>query len=87
MNFMKAVVYELYGTPNVVQVNEVARPIPKDNEVLIKVRVSSINSWDWDLLRGVPFLVRLDGGFVKPRHTILGADVAGIIEEVGKSVK
>ena len=60
----------------------------QDNEVLIKVHAASINSWDWDLLQGKPFIVRLvSGGLVKPKKKILGCDVAGRIEAVGKKVK
>ncbi|WP_261300464.1 NAD(P)-dependent alcohol dehydrogenase [Paenibacillus andongensis] len=84
---MKAIVYTKYGTTDALQLNEVEKPIPKDNEVLIKVHAASINSWDWDLLRGTPFLVRLDGGLLKPKYNILGADIAGRVEAVGRDVK
>ena len=83
---MKAIVYHRYGSPDVLQLSEVAKPIQRDDEVLIKVHASSINSWDWDLLRGAPFVVRL-GGFLKPKYKILGADIAGRVEAVGKNVK
>lgn len=82
---MKAVTYHKYGSPEVLELKEVEKPVPKDNEVLIKVYAASINSWDWDLLRGIPFLTRL-GGMLKPKYKILGADVAGCIEAVGKNV-
>ena len=59
---MKATVYTRYGPPDVLHLIEVAKPAPKDDEVLIKVHASSVNSWDWDLLKGKPFLVNL-GGF------------------------
>ena len=81
---MKAVVYTKYGSPDVLQLKEVDKPAPKENEVLIKIYAASVNSWDWDLLKGKPFLVRLIGGLFKPRCKILGADVAGTIESVGK---
>ena len=68
------------------QLKEVDKPIPKKNEVLVKVYASSVNSWDWDLLKGKPFLVRLIGGLRRPRHKILGADIAGLVESVGNSV-
>ncbi len=85
---MKAIVYSTYGSPEVLQLKEVATPTPKDNEVLIKVHATSVNSWDWDLLRGTPFIVRLvGGGILKPQINILGCDVAGTIEAVGKKVK
>jgi len=63
---MKAMVYERYGPPDVLQLKEVEQPIPKDDEVLIKVHAASINSWDWDLLRGTRFMARL-GGLLKPK--------------------
>ncbi|NOU86020.1 zinc-binding dehydrogenase [Paenibacillus sp. LMG 31460] len=84
---MKAMVYTKYGTTDVLKLKEVEKPNPKDNEVLIKVYAASVNSWDWDLLRGTPFLVRLDGGIQKPKFKILGADIAGLVEAVGKDVK
>lgn len=59
---MKAVVYHKYGPPDVLKVEDVETPSPKDNDVLIKVHATSVNSWDWDLLNGTPFLVRLVGG-------------------------
>ncbi|KRF04813.1 alcohol dehydrogenase [Paenibacillus sp. Soil766] len=83
---MKAVIYTKYGTPNELTCIEVEKPQPKDHEVLINVHAASINSWDWDLLRGTPFLVRI-GAILKPRYAILGADIAGRVEAVGKGVK
>lgn len=85
---MKAIVYTKYGSPDVLQLREVEKPIPKDDEVLIKVQAASLNAADWHLLRADPFLVRLMvGGFLKPKYKILGADVAGRVEAVGSSVK
>lgn len=83
---MKAIVYTEYGTPDNFQLKEVDKPAIKENEVLLKVYASSVNSWDWDLLKGKPFLVRLIGGLFKPKNKILGADVAGVIEAVGSRV-
>ncbi|WP_307720117.1 alcohol dehydrogenase catalytic domain-containing protein [Paenibacillus alginolyticus] len=83
---MKAIVYTKYGTTDVLKLKEVEKPTPKDNEVRIKVHAASVNSWDWDLLRGTPYLVRL-GGLLKPKYNILGADIAGRIEAVGRDVK
>ncbi|NOU98856.1 NAD(P)-dependent alcohol dehydrogenase [Paenibacillus planticolens] len=83
---MKAVVYTKYGTKDVLKLKEVEKPTPKANEVLVQIHAASVNSWDWDLLRGIPFLVRL-GGLLKPKYNILGADVAGRVEAVGKHVK
>ncbi len=84
---MKAVVYRKYGSPGVLHPEEVDKPTPKENEVLVKIYAASVNSWDWDLLKGKPFLVRIIGGLRKPRHKILGADIAGRVETVGRNVK
>jgi len=85
---MKAIVYIKYGPPEVLQLKEVEKPTPKDNEVLIKVHAASVNYPDWGLLRGKPFLVRLmSGGLLKPKYKILGSDIAGRVEAVGRNVK
>ena len=85
---MKAIVYHNYGSPDVLQLKEEAKPAPKDNEVLIQVHAASVNSWDWDLLRGKPYLFRfLFFGFLKPKYKIPGADIAGRVEAIGKDVK
>ncbi|MGB2876804.1 MAG: NAD(P)-dependent alcohol dehydrogenase, partial [Dehalococcoidales bacterium] len=83
---MKAIVYERYGSPDVLELKEVAKPAPKDNEVLVKVYAASVNDWDWGLLRGTPFVNRLLFGLLKP-HKILGGDIAGRVEGVGRNVK
>ena len=84
---MKAVVLEEYGSPDFLELKEVKKPVPKDNEVLIKVHAASINDWDWGILRGVPFMNRLSCGLFKPKKVkILGSDVAGQVEAVGKNV-
>ncbi|MFF2755306.1 NAD(P)-dependent alcohol dehydrogenase [Psychrobacillus sp. NPDC058041] len=83
---MKAIMYNKYGTTEVLKLKEVEKPTLKDNEVLIKVHAVSVNSWDWELLRGKPFLARL-GGLLKPKYKILGADIAGKVEAIGKEVK
>ena len=80
---MKAVVYTAYGPPDVLQLKEVAKPTPKDDEVLIKVAAVSINRSDWEGLRGTPLYARI-GGLLKPRHQILGSDIAGRVEMVGR---
>jgi NADPH:quinone reductase-like Zn-dependent oxidoreductase len=85
---MKAMVYTKFGPPDVLQLKEVERPIPKANEILIKVRAASANAYDWRHLRADPFLIRFMGaGLFKPRHQILGADIAGTVEAVGRDVK
>ncbi|MBK9121908.1 MAG: NAD(P)-dependent alcohol dehydrogenase [Chloroflexi bacterium] len=85
---MKAMVYNRYGSPsNVLHLTEVAKPTPVDNEVLIKVYATSVNSAQLHLIRADPFLVRMSTGMLKPTKTIPGADVAGRVEAVGKDVK
>jgi NADPH:quinone reductase-like Zn-dependent oxidoreductase len=84
---MKAIVYTKFGPPDVLQLQEVEKPIPKDNEILIKVHAASANAYDWRHLRADPFLMRLMGaGLLKPKHKILGADIAGQVEAVGGHV-
>ncbi|GIK42937.1 MAG: NADPH:quinone reductase [Chloroflexota bacterium] len=84
---MKAIVYQKYGPPDVLELQEVEKPNPKDNEVLIKVQAASVNSWDWDLVTGKPLIYRLVFGLQKPKHPIIGSDIAGRIEAVGRNVK
>jgi NADPH:quinone reductase-like Zn-dependent oxidoreductase len=84
---MQAIVNTQYGSPDVLQLKEIERPTPKENEVLIKIYAVAVNAGDWHLLRAEPFLVRLQSGLFKPKHTILGADIAGRVEAVGKDVK
>lgn len=83
---MNAMVYTHYGSPDVLQLKEVAKPTPQDNEVLVNIRAASVGAGSWHLLRGKPFLVRLSSGLSRPKHPILGADVAGTVERVGKNV-
>jgi NADPH:quinone reductase-like Zn-dependent oxidoreductase len=84
---MKAIVYTEYGPPDVLQLKEVEKPIPNDDEVLVEVHAVSINDWDWGLLQGIPFANRMTNGLLKPKRVILGSDIAGRIEAVGKNVK
>lgn len=83
---MKAIVFEKYGSPDVLQLQEVAKPTPKDDEVLVKVVAAAANPLDWHRLRGAPFLVRLSEGLRKPKNIFLGADIAGQVEAVGAKV-
>lgn len=83
---MQAVTFQQYGSPDVLKVEEIHKPVPNADEVLIKVHAASVNAGDWHLLRGDPFLIRLGYGLSKPNVNILGADVAGRIEEVGTNV-
>ena len=85
---MKAIVYEKYGSPDVIQLKDIEKPTPKDDEVLIKIHAASVNAYDWHYLTADIFLIRLmGGGLLKPKNTRLGADMAGRIETVGKNVK
>lgn len=85
---MKAVVHEKYGSPDVMQLKDVDKPIPADDQVLIKIQAASVNAYDWHFLSADIFLIRLmGGGFLKPRDIRLGADTAGTIEAVGKNVR
>ena len=85
---MKAIVYTKYGPPDVLQLTEVEKPAPKDDQVLVKIHAASVNKADWYMMSGKPFMVRLDpGGLFEPKIKILGGDVAGRVEAVGKNVK
>ena len=88
-NDMKAIVYQKYGSPDVLELKEVEKPTPKDDEVLIKVQAASSNPLDWHFLRGTPYFMRVVAGLLKPKRKfrILGADVAGRVEAVGRNVK
>lgn len=80
-------IFRKYGSPDVLELREVDKPVPNDDEVLIKVHSSSINSWDWELLQGKPFVNRLMFGLLKPKKiNILGCDIAGRIEAIGNMV-
>jgi NADPH:quinone reductase-like Zn-dependent oxidoreductase len=83
---MKAIVHTKYGPPEVLRLEEVAKPTPRDDEVLIKVRAASVNRSDWENLMGKPLYARV-GGLRKPRRQILGSDIAGRVEAVGKNTR
>lgn len=84
---MKAVVYTKYGSPDVLQLQELEKPTAKDDEILIKVYAASLNAYDWHFLTADIFLIRLmGGGLLKPKYPRLGADIAGRVEAVGSSV-
>jgi len=85
---MRAVIYQKYGSPNVLQMTEIEKPVTGDREVRIRVHATSVSPIDWHFRSGSPFLARImAGGFFKPKINILGFDVAGEIESVGKAVK
>src|SRR5215204_404621 len=83
---MKAIVYTKYGPPDVLELKEVAKPTPRDDEVLIKVQAVSVNRSDWELLRGKPLYARIRG-LLRPRHQILGSDIAGRVEMAGRNIR
>ncbi len=83
---MKAIVYSKYGPPDVLQLREVEKPVPRDNEILVKVHAASVNPADWHTMRGKPLLTRLTSGLFKPKNQILGIDIASEVETVGKNV-
>jgi len=83
---MKAIVFKRYGSPDVLEQIDVAKPNPKENELLVKIKAVSVNPLDWRRMRGSPILVRLSGGLLKPKNPLIGADIAGTVAAVGKSV-
>jgi len=83
---MKAIVYHVYGSPDVLALAEIAKPVVKEDHVLIKVCAASVNPHDWHFLTGTPYLARLMAGPLKPKHKVLGVDVAGRVEAVGANV-
>src|SRR5205807_3251015 len=84
---MKAIVQRRYGSPDVLQLRDVDKPLVKDDEVLVRVRAAAVNIGDWHLLRGVPYVIRLVSGLRGPRRSIPGLDIAGAVESVGARVK
>ena len=83
---MKAFVSDRYGSPDVMTLQEVDRPELTEEGALVRVRATSVNAWDWHMLRGKPYLARLGEGFRAPKTTVLGLDVAGVVEAVGANV-
>jgi NADPH:quinone reductase-like Zn-dependent oxidoreductase len=83
---VKAILYEQYGSPNVVHLGEIDKPTPKDGEVLVRVVAASASAFDWHLMRGAPFLARLNHGLRRPKVPQLGIDLAGTVESVGARV-
>lgn len=83
---MRAVAYTYYGSPDVLQLRELAKPVPKDNEVLVRVYAATVTPVDCAFRKGEPRVARLFTGLTKPKNQILGSELAGEVEEVGKSV-
>jgi NADPH:quinone reductase-like Zn-dependent oxidoreductase len=84
---MKALVYERYGPPDVLELREVDKPVVGDDEVLVRVHATSVNPVDWHTMTGTPYLVRLESGLRKPKREVLGVDFAGTVEAVGRNVQ
>lgn len=84
---MKAMVYDNYGSPDVISLREIENPTPKEDEVLIEVHAASVNAMDYRFLTGTPYLARIMAGLLKPKHKVLGLDVAGRVEAVGANFK
>ena len=83
---MKAVVYRCYGSPEVLKLEEVAKPVPADNEVLVKIHAASVNPLDWHYMRGEPYIMRTSSGLGAPTDPRMGVDFSGTVEAVGKDV-
>ena len=84
---MKAATYRCYGPPDVVRLEDIEKPSPKDNEVLVKVHAASVNPLDWHFMRGKPYIMRMMAGFGTPKDSRMGVDYAGTVEAVGRNVK
>jgi len=86
-NSMKAIVQEKYGSPDVLELREIDKPLVKDDEVLVRVHAASVHPDVWHVVRGLPYVLRLMGaGLLKPKNSVPGTDVAGHVETVGKNV-
>jgi len=83
---MKAIVYDRYGSPDVLELKEIDKPSANDDELLVRVRAASVNPYDWHFMTGLPHLARMQLGLLKPKTRGLGADVAGEVESVGENV-
>jgi NADPH:quinone reductase-like Zn-dependent oxidoreductase len=82
---MKAIVYCDYGVSNL-KLADIAKPVPNENQILVRVRAASVNPYDWHFIEGTPYIIRLGIGLRKPKDTRLGVDFAGTVEAVGKNV-
>jgi NADPH:quinone reductase-like Zn-dependent oxidoreductase len=84
---MKALVFTKYGSPEVLQLREIAKPIPMENEVLVKIHATAVNDYDWSMIRGKPYLYRLLFGLLKPKHQIPGMELSGTVEALGTNAE
>ena len=84
---MKAIVYRCYGSTDVLKLENIPKPIPADDRVLVKVHAASVNPLDWHYMQGKPYIMRPSSGVGAPKSILMGADFAGTIEAVGKNVK
>lgn len=83
---MKAIVCNRYGSPDVLSLQEIEKPTPDDDEVLIRIHAAALNAADWHIMRGSPYVMRFVFGFKGPKYSVLGSDIAGHVEFVGKNV-
>jgi NADPH:quinone reductase-like Zn-dependent oxidoreductase len=84
---MKAIVYYKYGSPDVLELKDIDKPVVNDNDILVRIHAASLNPYDWHFMRGTPYILRLmEGGILKPKTPRLGVDMAGTVEAVGKNV-
>ena len=83
---MQAIVHDRYGSPDVLELRDIERPTLDDDGVLVRIRAASLNAFDWHVMRGDPYLVRTDAGLRRPKRLVAGADLAGVVEAVGRNV-
>ena len=83
---IKAVIHSKYGPPEYLVIKEIEKPVPKDNEILVKVHAATVNRTDCAMLRAKPFIMRFFTGLTRPKNLILGTDFAGEIEATGNQV-
>ncbi|MBT8293382.1 MAG: NAD(P)-dependent alcohol dehydrogenase [Eudoraea sp.] len=84
---MKALVFTKYGSPEVLQLKEIEKPTPKENEVLVEIHATAVNDYDWSMIRGKPYLYRLLFGLLKPKHQIPGMELSGTIVALGTNAE